>query len=135
MDADLFDTLTRFLTGPSSRRRMLRGVAALLGLGIAGALPGPTSADQPESCRFKYLTIEGRRVRGYGYVDFAGSCTQCETSRDCDTVAFPHCLRDYVSLTSGRRYDFTRACGDYPKGVCGRVNACAPEVAQAGLSR
>ena len=135
MDADLLDILTRFLTGPSSRRRMLRGVAAILGFGFASARPGLTRADQPEPCKFEYLTIEGRRVRGYGYAEFASPCAQCATSRDCVTAAFPLCLRDYISLTTGMRYDFTRACGAYPQGVCGRVNACVPEVAQAGISR
>jgi hypothetical protein len=135
MDADRFDTLTRFLTRPSSRRRMLRGVAAILGFGFASARPGLTRADQPEPCKFEYRTIEGRRVRGYGYADFPSSCTQCATSRDCVTAEFPLCLRDYISLKSGTRWDFTKACGAYSQGVCGRVNACAPEVAQAGISR
>jgi hypothetical protein len=134
MDADLFDTLTRFLTGPSSRRRMLRGAAAILGFGFTTARPGLTRAGQPEPCKFEYRTIEGRRVRGYGYADFPSSCTLCARSRDCG-AAFPHCLQEYTSLTSGTRWDFTRTCGAYPQGVCGRVNACAPEVAQAGIAR
>ena len=135
MDAARFDTLTRFLTGPSSRRRMLRGLAAALGLGLANANPGLTGAEKPKPCQFEYRTTEARRVRGYGYADFPSPCAQCATSRDCVTAAFPHCLRDYTSLTSGTRYDLTRACGAYLKGVCGRVNACAPEVAQAGIAR
>jgi hypothetical protein len=135
MDAARFDTLTRFLTERSSRRRVLPIIAAVLGLGFANSSFGRTRAAKLEPCKFEYYTTENRRVRGYGYADLPSPCAQCATSRDCETAAFPLCLRDYTSLTSGTRYDFTRACGAYPKGVCGGVNACAPEVAQAGISR
>ena len=135
MNSTRFDTLTRFLAGRSSRRRMLPGMAAVLGFGFVGASPGPTRAEKLEPCRFVYYTTENRRFRGYGYADFASPCAQCATSRDCETTDFPHCLRDYTSLATGMRYDFTWTCGEYPIGVCGRVNACVPDAAQAGLAR
>ena len=134
MDAARFDALTRFLTRRLSRRRMLPGMAAVLGFGLAGASFGGTRAEKPEPCPFVYYTTENRRFRGYGYADFASPCTQCETSRDCDTP-FPHCLRDYTSLISGKRWDFVKTCGEYAKGVCGLVDACVPEEAEQGLAQ
>ena len=113
---------------------MLPGMAAVLGFSFAGASLGRTRAEKLEPCRFVYYTTEARRFRGYGYADFPSPCVPCETSRDCETP-FPHCLRDYTSLISGTRYDFVRTCGTYEIGVCGRVNACVPDVAQEGLAR
>lgn len=113
---------------------MLPGTAAVLGFGFAGASLGRTRAEKLDQCRFVYYTTEARRFRGYGYADFPSPCTPCETSRDCETP-FPHCLRDYTVLDSGTRYDFVRACGAYEIGVCGRVDACVPDVAQQGLAR
>src|SRR5262245_8479906 len=108
MDADRFDALSRFLTRRMSRHRVL-GTAAILGFCIAVASKGRTRARKPdEHCRYVYYSTEGMRFRGYGYAEFPSPCVQCETSRDCESNAFPYCLRDYISLVSGARYDFTR---------------------------
>jgi hypothetical protein len=135
MDAARFDAITRYLSRRFSRRRMLPGIAAVLGVGLAGAGPGPTRAEKPEPCPFVYYTTTRRRVHGYGYADFASPCAPCATGRDCESTDFPHCLRDYIRPASGTRFDFVRTCGPYEIGVCGRVNACVPGVAQAGLAR
>ena len=135
MDPAAFDTLVRSFSVPGTRRRMLQGMAAVLGVGLAGASHDRTHAEKLAPCRFTYYTAEGRRIRGYGYADFPSTCAQCQTSRDCDATDFPLCLTDYTSLTSGASWNFARSCGTYTKGVCGLVHACAPDQAQQGMNK
>ncbi len=106
MDPAAFDTLVRSLSVPGTRRRMLQGAAAVLGVALAGASHDRTYAEKLAPCRFTYYTAEGRRIRGYGYADFPSTCAQCQTSRDCATAEFPLCLTDYTSLTSGTSWNF-----------------------------
>lgn len=61
MDGQRFDNLTRSLAGPTSRRRLLRGLAGL----AAGTLSlGATICDQGQECRTVLRTVGETR-----YVD------------------------------------------------------------------